>query len=65
MHFSGFFNFEALYLEGWLSKSYEILLVCKKVTKRGKVNLRKNCTSEFKNILNLAVLSFCICTFVS
>ena len=28
--FSGFFNFEALYLEGCQSKSYKILLVCKK-----------------------------------
>ena len=28
--FLSFFNFEALYLEGWLSKRYEILLVCKK-----------------------------------
>ena len=26
---SHFFDFEALYLEGWLSKGYEILLVCK------------------------------------
>ena len=30
LHFFGFFNFEAIYLEGWLSKSHEILLVCKK-----------------------------------
>ena len=28
----GFFDFEAFYLEGWLSKNYEVLLVCKKVS---------------------------------
>ena len=28
--FSSFFNVKAIYLEGWLSKSYEILLLCKK-----------------------------------
>ena len=28
--FSWVLNFEALYLEGWQSKSYKILLVCKK-----------------------------------
>ena len=31
--FSSFFNVEAIYLEGWLSKSYEILLLCKKKLK--------------------------------
>ena len=30
--FSDFSNFESLYLGGWESKSYEILLVCKKVS---------------------------------
>ena len=28
--FSGLVHFESLYLEGWKSKSYKILLVCKK-----------------------------------
>ena len=41
--FSDFFNFEALYLEGWLIKSYEILLVSKK-------GFRNSCDSNIKQI---------------